>query len=666
MSDSNQENIFNLSNLIGFVSKNKIALSIIGVVAFIVSVIVCLSIPPKFKSTVILFPTSSGSVSQALITESQQKKEILNFGEEEEVEQLMQILLSSEIRNRIIEKYDLFRHYRINKDSKYANSQLYKKYESNVKISRTEYMSIKIEVLDESPDTAALIANDVAALVDSLYAKIQRERATKAFQIVEREFLAQKDKIKSIEDSLFALSKLGVIDVKSQSEMYSEQHAIAIASGNERARIEIEKKLDILATYGSSQSILKEQMFEEVKQLSVIEAKYREARIDMEQDLPNTYIVSPAEVADRKFYPIYWLTVSVSVLSTLLFSIVLLLLFDKYIKKKSQFVFKSELQELISKFEIPKYEVMESYFKTKSIFSLIFKWKWHLIIIMVVAGALGALFSSSWFIKPKYQSTAVVYPANITPLSEESESEQMLELFQSEDIMFRIIEVFDLYEHYGVSKESNNHLWKISKYYNGNVSIQKTPNEAIVITVSDIDPQMASDIVDSIISFYNIKVLQLNTEKSQEIVTIYKREYEKKLKEIDSLSNVLKTYSTKYGMIDMTAQVEKYTEAIANGRSLDESRKVLSNWQEYGAEFHKNDSLFYYALSDMHTAKTTYEGALRDSEKIQTYAHVVTKPYPADKKSYPVRWMIVLFSVVGSFLAGAIIISLIEGAKKTK
>jgi len=334
MSDSNQENIFNLSNLIGFVSKNKIALSIIGVVAFIVSVIVCLSIPPKFKSTVILFPTSSGSVSQALITESQQKKEILNFGEEEEVEQLMQILLSSEIRNRIIEKYDLFRHYRINKDSKYANSQLYKKYESNVKISRTEYMSIKIEVLDESPDTAALIANDVAALVDSLYAKIQRERATKAFQIVEREFLAQKDKIKSIEDSLFALSKLGVIDVKSQSEMYSEQHAIAIASGNERARIEIEKKLDILATYGSSQSILKEQMFEEVKQLSVIEAKYREARIDMEQDLPNTYIVSPAEVADRKFYPIYWLTVSVSVLSTLLFSIVLLLLFDKYIKKK--------------------------------------------------------------------------------------------------------------------------------------------------------------------------------------------------------------------------------------------------------------------------------------------------------------------------------------------
>lgn len=334
MTETNQENIFNLTNLLGFISKNKIALAVICIISFIVSLIVCFSIHPKFKSTVILFPTSSGSVSQSLITESQQKKEILNFGEEEEVEQLMQILLSSDIRNRIIEKYNLFEHYHISKDSKYANSQLYRKYESNVDISRTEYMSIRIDVLDESPDTAALIANDIAALVDSLYAKIQKERATKAFNIVEKEFIAQKEKIKNIEDSLSALSQLGVIDVKSQTEMYSEQHAIAIASGNERAKTEIEKKLDVLAKYGSSHSILKEQMFEEVKQLAVIEAKYREAKIDLEQDLPNTYIVSAAEVADRKFYPIYWLTISLSVFSTLLFSIILLILFDKYIKKK--------------------------------------------------------------------------------------------------------------------------------------------------------------------------------------------------------------------------------------------------------------------------------------------------------------------------------------------
>jgi uncharacterized protein involved in exopolysaccharide biosynthesis len=579
MQETKQDNVFNLTDFVGFISKYKIALFVIGVVSAIVSLIVCISIPPKFKSTVILFPTSSGSISQALITESQQKKEILNFGEEEDVEQLMQILLSSEIRNRIIEKYDLFRHYRIDPGAKYAYTSLYRKYDANIEISRTEYMSIRIDVLDESADTAALIANDIAALVDSIYANIQRERATKAFIIVEKEFIAQKEKIKAIEDSLSVLSKLGVIDVKSQTEMYSEQHAIAIASGNERAKVEIEKKLEVLATYGSSHSILKEQMFEEVKQLAVIEAKYREAKIDLEQNLPNTYIVSPGEVADRKHYPIYWLTISVSVLSTMLFSIILLILFDKYIKKKSLFELKTELEKIKSEFELPKYDVMESYFKTKSIFALIMKWKWHLLVLAVVAGAMGALFSSSWFIKPKYKSSAVVYPANIVPLSEESESEQMLELIQSDDIKFMVVDAFDLYEHYGISKDDPNHVWKILKYYNGNVNIQKTPNEAIVITVTDIDPQVASDMADSIISFYDKLVLNLNTKKSKEIVSIYKKQLDIKFKEIDSLGNLLKTYRTEYGMLDMTAQVEKYNEAIYSGRSLDEARTVLCNWQ---------------------------------------------------------------------------------------
>ncbi|NLB86173.1 MAG: hypothetical protein GX793_03830 [Bacteroidales bacterium] len=329
-----ENNNFNLKNLLELIFKYKFPLLIIGIVSLIGSILVCIIIQPKYKSTVILFPSSSGSVSQAIITESQQKKEILSFGKEEEVEQLMQVLMSSEIRNRIIEKYDLFKHYKINPNSKYANTRLYKSYDSNIDVSRTQFMSIKIDVLDISPDTAALIANDIAALVDSIIYKIQRERANKTFIIVEKEFLAQKQKIKNIEDSLSSLSRLGVIDVKSQTEMYSEQHAIAIAKGNEKAKIEIEKKLEILAEYGSVHTILKEQMFEEVKQLAVIEAKYREAKIDLEQDLPNTYIVSPAEVADKKHFPIYWLVISIFILSSLAFSLIFIILFDKYIKKK--------------------------------------------------------------------------------------------------------------------------------------------------------------------------------------------------------------------------------------------------------------------------------------------------------------------------------------------
>ncbi|NLB86174.1 MAG: hypothetical protein GX793_03835 [Bacteroidales bacterium] len=309
---------------------------------------------------------------------------------------------------------------------------------------------------------------------------------------------------------------------------------------------------------------------------------------------------------------------------------------------------------------------MENYFKTKNIFSLIIKWKWYLLSFMVIIAISSIIFSSPWFIKPKYKSNAIIYPANITPVSDESESEQMLEILKSDDIKFLIIDAFDLYKHYKVKKGLTNSIWKILKYYDANINIQKTPNEAIVISASDIDPQIASNIVDSIIRFYDKLVLDLNILKSTEIVDIYEKEMNIKLKEVDSLGEVLKTFSTTYDLLDMNAQVKKYTEAITMGRSLDESRKVLDNWKEYGAEYRKVDSLYYYALLDYRSNKSVYENALRDANKFQTYSHVISKPFPADRKSYPIRWVIILLSTIGAFFAGVVTISLIEGFKKSK
>src|SRR5258705_12988652 len=65
-------------------------------------------IRPRFKSSVIFFPTSTNSVSKALLDEtSSDKQDILAFGEEEQAEQLLQILNSDFIRNSIVQRYNL-------------------------------------------------------------------------------------------------------------------------------------------------------------------------------------------------------------------------------------------------------------------------------------------------------------------------------------------------------------------------------------------------------------------------------------------------------------------------------------------------------------------------------------------------------------------------------
>ncbi|MDA3819375.1 MAG: hypothetical protein PF590_02765 [Candidatus Delongbacteria bacterium] len=309
---------------------------------------------------------------------------------------------------------------------------------------------------------------------------------------------------------------------------------------------------------------------------------------------------------------------------------------------------------------------MESYFKNKNLFNLITRWKYHLIIIMVVAGALAVLFSSSYFIKPKYESKAVLYPFNTITLSEESETEQMLEVLQSSDIRFKIYETFDIAEHYGIPSDDAEYLAKLNNSFDKNIGFSKTPNEAIEIEFMDTDPQMASDVVDSIIAFYNQKQLQLNKIKSKEQVRIYNGRVSNKMTEVDSLISVLKKHRKENDLLHYGIQVEQYTEAIINGRCLNEARKNLGNWKEFGGEYLKTDSLLWNAMEDHHDLKITLETYLMDASKEITYAHVVAEPFPAGEKAYPVRWIIILFSVLGAFIAGLFILILIDKAKITR
>lgn len=297
---------------------------------------------------------------------------------------------------------------------------------------------------------------------------------------------------------------------------------------------------------------------------------------------------------------------------------------------------------------------------------MISKWKWHILIITVVAMILGIVFSAPHFIHPKYKSYAVLYPENIICHSDESESEQMLEMMMSDDIKFSIIEQYGLYSHYGIDSTQKTSLAKIMACYDDNVIIEKTPNDAVKITVCDEDPQVAADMVNSIIKKYDELVLKITSEKSREIYNIYRLAAEEKARVIDSLSTVMKKYGTEYGMIEEKSQTRAYSEAVAQGRTGGDASTILKNWQEYGAEYKKTDSLLNSTIGRYNKDLKVCEDSKRDMNRKQTFSNVVSKPYPADKKFYPVRWLIALLSAIGGCLIGILAVAIIEGCRKPK
>lgn len=735
----NYNNSFFSGDFMQTVIRYKKHLLAIGVIAVILSSIFSspFFITPLYKSVVILYPTASKSISKALLAETfGNTKDILEFGEEEQTEQMLQVLNSNKIRDRVIVKYNLLDHYDISPDSKYKMTELFKEYESNFIFRRTEYMAVKITVYDRDAQLAADMANDIAELVDSTINRMQKDVAIRAFHIVEAEYKSLKREVQVMEDSLTKLREFGVNDYESQAEMFNMQLAIEMAKGNVEGVKRLEKKLEILAKYGGPYVSIRDALEYDKKQLSEIKARYDEAKVDATQNLPHKFIVSDAYKAERKSYPIRWVIVLITTISALFLAILILggmnSLNGKFVldvKKKteplpvknklkvqednrsekrikpanenaeesrkertvveSEPVKKQEPQIIIQEKivyvekEVSKKEnskslednnniEMDNFFNSSNLLKLVDKWKYHLLVIVGVAAILAGIFSGPTFITPMYKSYAVAYPANIEPYSEESETEQMLQIINSQEIIDSVIEKFDLAKHYEIDKDYVYWRTTLLYEYHQNIGISKTPYESVLIEVLDKNPDTAMLIVNAILHYYNSKVSEMHKGKYREVVEMYKNQMAFKQRSLDSLKMILHNLGSEYGLIDYSVQSQEIMRGYLKTLTGDgpqrvndkEVSRLLENMELQGGQLLQVMEMITHESRTFVDMKVDYELAYRFLNADMTYSNIVTSPFVADKKSYPVRWLIVVVVTLAVFVFSMLIILFIEKRKK--
>jgi len=287
-------------------------------------------ITPLYKSTTVIYPTSSNSISKVLIsTTYQSEKDIMNIGEDEQTEQMLQVLNSNRVRDKVISRFNLMEHYKIKANSKYPITKLNKLYDTRIKFRRTEYNAVKITVLDSDAALSARIANEIAEIFDSTMNQMQKEVAIEAYRIVEQEYNTLVAEMDMLEDSLNALRKLGVFDYESQVEMLSQQLAVELGKGNTQGIKNIQEHLDILAEYGGASYAINERLDNDRLQLSLVKAKYEEAKVDATEFIPHKFVVTSAFQAERKSYPTRWIIVVITLLSTFLLLIFCIILYDR-------------------------------------------------------------------------------------------------------------------------------------------------------------------------------------------------------------------------------------------------------------------------------------------------------------------------------------------------
>jgi len=313
---------------------------------------------------------------------------------------------------------------------------------------------------------------------------------------------------------------------------------------------------------------------------------------------------------------------------------------------------------------------MENIFLNIKLLKLITKWRMHLIILIALAIAFAILFSSPWFIKPMYKSSAVLYPSNLIPYSSETPTELMLQIFRSDDIKNSLIEKFDLALHYGIDKNDKYCHTRLIREFESNVDIRKTEYESVVIEILDSDPKIACNMIKEMVNLFNKKARGMQREKSEEVLKIATDRLNNKQVQIDTLQKKLNEIWVNYGILDSKVQTKEltrqYYKMFSNtGKSnTNSANSTMEPLKTKGGDFILLNDMFDAATSAYAKLKEEYENALRDATKELTYTNYISSPVPSDKKTYPIRWLIVVITGLATFTLALLIIILIENFRK--
>ena len=264
---------------------------------------------------------------------NQRQKDPLEFGAEEEAEKALQILQSSKLTERLVRNYNLMEHYKIDPKSSLRKTKLANKIGANFSFSRTRYLSIRVDVMDEDAQMAAKMANGILDLYDSIKNEIQLEVAIPALDIVKRQMQAKENEINNIKTELQKLGSEGVTNYEEQSRALNEEIYKARSAGKMDKVSDLIDQLKSLVQFGGQFTALTETLQLELDKLSDLKAKYERAEVDVKETLNNKFTVSGADVAEQRAYPVRKLIVLVSLICTIGFSAIFFAVYEKLRKK---------------------------------------------------------------------------------------------------------------------------------------------------------------------------------------------------------------------------------------------------------------------------------------------------------------------------------------------
>lgn len=331
MHNTPSSNQFNFLELIKFIIKWRKQLAIITILAALVSYLITFALKPEYKSKAVFYPGTVNSISYALFYSLKERaQDALAYGDEENVEQYMQLAKSSQLREKISVDFNLMEHYGIDTNDPKRYAKLNKKFDKYVSVNRTPFNSVEVIVFDTDPELSARIANAVMYNTDSLKKQSQRIVAQQAYNIVKQEYENKVAIIDSLSQMTRTLGSEGVYNVEEQSRGLAE----LIGKGTNNSFTDKERKN--LGQHVGDFVSLDEQIRFEAEQLTDLRKKYNQCKLDLDSKLSNIFVVDVAQPNFDKAYPMRFIIAILTAVAAFMFSIIGIVVMERIQTIKQQ------------------------------------------------------------------------------------------------------------------------------------------------------------------------------------------------------------------------------------------------------------------------------------------------------------------------------------------
>ena len=209
---------FSLIEVIRFLLKKTRIIIILSFAVAVITAGVTMLMPNYYESSTEFYAASPELSAPTPLSTSQQR--IAVYGNDEDLDRLLSIANSNQLLEFLIDTFDLYAHYNIDRNHPKSTYKVKKKLTKHLNVLKTKFGAIQLTIEDQDPVVSAAMANAAREKVSKIAQLLIKDSQKNTIENYVKNIDNKNLSLKQLSDSIFSLKdQYGIIDVASQGEV---------------------------------------------------------------------------------------------------------------------------------------------------------------------------------------------------------------------------------------------------------------------------------------------------------------------------------------------------------------------------------------------------------------------------------------------------------------